>query len=324
MTSLDMTLQTRLDRFVQLMEGLRECRPRPEAQTAGFCAAALVHADMTVDAAIAATRTVHDDLAEGLGWRRTPNGAMRWLYAAMFAAQGVPASAFLTLKDRIKAQAREQGVRGIYEDGSRAALVLAMHPDGGDAHVDSFLALRDGLRPPWWRGNAAITDTFAAAHALGSMTSPDQVAEARERAIAVFAEDRQARSWKRDGARLTVLRGDSATSVLARFRDIETARRADRFLRGRSSRQLSMEWAAAGRSASDIAAISALTEALPRRLSATGYARARLAHMIAFGAESGDPAESATALAAVIAAQAAAMAAIIAASTAATSTATSS
>lgn len=317
-------MQARLDRFVQLTEALRAGKPKPEYQTAGFCASALVNEDIPVPEAVARVRENHAALGDALGWTRAPSGAMRWLYASMFASRDVPASHFLGLYARVQEQAKAGRYGSLYHRGSRAALILAMDPSSGDREVARFLELKKALSPPWWRANAAVTETFAAAHVLSGDMTADQITQARDRAISVFAMDRRARSWKRDGARLVVLRGDSPEAVLGRFNAIEDARREDRFLRHRSSRQLSMEWAAAGRNGSDVALISGLTQAMPRRLSASGYARARLAHMIGFGTEGGDPAESATALAAVIAAQAAAMAAIVAASTAATTSAATS
>jgi hypothetical protein len=309
-----------LDRFFELTDALRAGRPRPDRQAAAFTAVGLVHAAGDVDDLVAATRTAHDAILAGRGRMRAPSGSMRWIHAAMLAAAGVDTAHYLRVVEALQRLEKTAKAGSLYSGGTRAALVLGLAPDTDQGVAQRFFDLKRGLRPPWWRSNSAITDTFAAAHALAGATST-QVQAARERAIAVFGADKRARDFKRDGARLTVLRQDAPEAVLARFNGIEDARREDRFLRARSSRGLAMEWAASGQSASDLPVLSETIRALPRAVSSAGHARARLAHMIAFGDTSDNPAESATAMAAVIAAQAAAMAAIMAATTVTTTTA---
>jgi hypothetical protein len=306
-----------LDHFLTLNEALREGRPRPDRQTAAFTAVGLVHGEGSVTERVERTRAAHEALLAARGRMRAPTGAMRWIHAAMLASRNVDPARYVALVEALREQEKTAKAGGLYAGGTRAALVLSMADDVPADVVGRFFDLKRGLKPPWWRSNSAITDTFAAAHALTGGVAA-QVAAARERAIAVFATDKRARAYKRDGARVTVLHGDAPEAVLARFNALEDARRSDRFLRGRTTRGLAMEWAAGGLTPHDFPALVETMQALPRGLESAGYARARLAHMINFGTENGHPAESAAAMAAVLAAQAAMIAAIVASTSAAT------
>ena len=314
-------MDSALDRFNQLAEGLRESAPRPDRQAAAFAAVVLVHAKGEDAALIAATRSRHEGLKAALGGFQAPNGAMRWVYAAMLAAHQVELDHFLGAREALR-QARAISKTGmLHAGGSRAALILSLG-EAAPGMVDAFYAMKRAVRPPWWRSDDAVTDTFAAAHVLGG-TRPEAVVEARRHAEAVFGADRRASGHRRDGARQCVLLEQTPEMVLARFNALEDARRADRFLRGRSDRSLTMEWAVAGRSPADLPVISELVRAMPRHLTSVGYCRTRLAGLIAFDDHGQNPAGSALAAAAIIAAQAA-MIAAIAASTVATTAAAGS
>lgn len=310
-----------LDRFNRLADDLRDAKPRPDRQAAAFAAVALVHADGEDGELIAATRSRHEALKTALGGFQAPNGAMRWVYAAMLAAHQVDVRHFLGAREALR-QARQDSKTGtLHAGGSRAALILSLG-DAAPGIVDAFYAMKRAVRPPWWRSDVAITDTFAAAHVLAG-SRPEEIVDARSHAEAVLGGDRRARDYRRDGARQCVLLQQAPEIVLARFNALEDARRADRFLRGRSDRSLAMDWAASGRTPADLIALSRIAKAMPKHLGSVGYCRTRLAALIAFGDEARNPAGSASALAAVIAAQAAMIAAITAGSTAATAASTS-
>lgn len=313
--------QQSLDRFFALSEGLRDSAPRPDRQSAAFAAVALVHADGGVGPLIAATKARYEALKSGLGHFHAPSGAMRWVYAAMLAAHAVEISHFLGARNALREERAASKTGGLHAGGSRAALILSLG-DAGPQTVQGFFAMKRALRPPWWRSDDAITDTFAAAHVL-SGARPDAVRAMRDHAELVLGADRRARGYRREGARQCVLLEQAPEMVLARFNALEDARRADRYLRGRSDRSMSMEWAAAGRSPADLTEISQFVRAMPNHLTSIGYCRTRLASLIAFNDHDKDPARSASALAAVIAAQAAMIAAITASTVAATSAASS-
>ncbi|WP_417477405.1 hypothetical protein [Maricaulis sp.] len=314
-------MDTPLDRFTQLADSLRDTKPRPDQQAAAFAAVALVHARHPDTALVAATRSHHESLKSALGGFRAPNGSMRWVYAAMLAAHGVDTEHFLGARDALRQACAASKTGRLHAGGSRAALILCLG-EAGPGVVDAFYTMKRAVRPPWWRSDDSVTDTFAAAHVLAG-SRPEAVVEARAHAEAVFGADQRARGHRRDGARQCVLLGQAPEIVLSQFNALEDARRADRFLRGRSDRSMTMEWAVAGRTPVDLVQISNLTSALPKQLTSVGFGRTRLASLIAFDDQARNPAGSASALAAVIAAQAAMIAAISASTIAATSAASS-
>jgi hypothetical protein len=315
-------MTSKLARFNTLIERLRNESPRPDRQSAAFAAVALVHCDGDEAILAASTRTAHQALKEALGGFQAPDGAMRWVYAAMLVANNVEVSHFIAVREALREAKNASKTGSLHAGGSRAALILAMAEDGADISqmVARFFAVKSAVKPPWWRSNVAVTDTFAAAHALTGSTS-DQIVTGRARAEAVYASDRRAKHYKRDGARQTVLLEGSPEMVLSRFTALEEARRAHKFLRARSSTAMTMDWANQGRTPEDIAVIGDMVQQMPRALDSTGQARARLATLIAFDDVANNPAGSASALAAVIAAQAAAMAAIMAATVTTTTSA---
>ncbi|WP_417498078.1 hypothetical protein [Maricaulis sp.] len=306
-----------LARFIRLSDALREGRPRPDRQAAAFTAAALVHAEGQEAELVAACQARHDALETALGGFRAPNGSMRWVYAAMLAAHNVAVDNFLGARDALRQARAASNTGSLHAGGSRAALILSFG-DATPQAVDAFFEMKRTLRPPWWRANTAITDTFAAAHVLAG-SHPAAVLAARAHAEAVFGADRQARGHRRDGARQCVLLEQSPEQMLVRFHQLEEARRAEPGLRGRSDRAMAMDWAAAGRTPADLAEIARVMAAMPKASTSVGHGRTRLAALIAFNDHERDPARSANALAAVIAAQAAMIAAASAATIAATS-----
>lgn len=309
-----------LTRFKSLRTTSKQESPKPDSDTRPFVAAALLDSDQDDADLIALTQANFAQLKDGVGWNQAPNGGMRWIYAAMITARAAEVSEFLATREALRDAVKASGTGSLHAGGARAALVLSLSPEGGVSRVPAFFEMKRALRPPWWRSDVAITDTFAAAHALTDARS-EEVRAARDRARDVFSTDRQAKGHRNEGARLTVLREDSADAVLARFQALEAARKADRYLRGRTDRTLAMEWAASGRSASDLPKIAEVLNDLPKGITSMGYAQARLAQMIAFPNDGGDPIEGATALAAVVAAQAAMMTVIIASTVAVTSSA---
>ena len=307
-------MTSKLARFNTLIECLRAESPRPDRASAAFVAVALVHANGDELTLAKSTRSAHQALKEALGGLQAPDGAMRWVYAAMLVSQRVEVTHFLAVREALRQAKSASKTGSLHAGGSRAALILSMaNKDVSISQiVGRFFTVKSAVKPPWWRANVAVTDTFAAAHALTDL-SPDQVAAGRARAEAVYGEDRRAKHYKRDGARQTVLLEASPEMVLSRFTTLEGARRADKFLRARSTTAMAMDWANQGRTVHDIAVIGDMVRQMPRSLDSTGQARARLATLIAFDDVTNNPAGSASALAAVIAAQAAAMAAIMAA-----------
>lgn len=311
-----------LARFNALSEALRADSPKPDKMGAAFTALALLRAEQDDAALVAQTRRNRETLNGALGGGRSPTGSLRWVYAAVLAAQQVDPARFLRLRDTLRETRKQVKSPGLYAGGSRAALVLCLAEANDTGAVRRFFDLKKGLSPPWWRSNSAVTDTYAAAHAA-TQTPLDTVQADRARAEAVFGADRLARHYRRDAAKLCVLLEQDPEEVLQRFHALETGRREIRALRSRSERSLAMSWAVEGLTAEELPALAAMVEALPRHLSSTGYARARIAAQILTADRPGQPVETVAALTAVIAAQTAAMAAIIAASTVTTTTATS-
>ena len=302
-------MKTPLDRYFQLTDALRDGKPRPDRQAAAFAAVALVHSKGEIAALATETKANYEALKLALGSFRAPEGSMRWVYAAMLTAHQVDVAHFIHLREQLRAQNKASKTGSLANGGARAALVLSLGETDANS-IPAFYQMKRALRPPWWRSNVAITDTYAAAHVLAE-TDPQAVIADRLRTEAILGADKRARHYKRDGARHAVLLGDVGEAVLARFNALEDARREDRFLRGRSDRSMSMEWAASGRSAMDLVKIAQIAQALPKNLESAGYMRVRLATMIGFEAQGDDPVRSASALAAVVAAQAAMIAAVM-------------
>ena len=311
-----------LARFNALSEALRVESPKPDKMGAAFTALALLRAEGEDAALIAQTKRNRAAFNDALGGGRSPTGSLRWVYAAVLAAQQVDPARFLRLRDTLRETRKQVKSPGLYAGGSRAALVLCLADANDTGAVRRFFELKTGLTPPWWRSNSMVTDTYAAAHAA-TQTPLAKVQADRARAEEVFKADRIARNYRRDAAKLCVLLDREPNAVLARFQALETARRESRTLRSRSDRGLAMSWAVEGLTVEELPALEAIIEALPRHLSSTGFARARIAGQILTADRPGEPVETVAALTAVIAAQTAAMAAIIAASTVATTTATS-
>ncbi|MGP1275903.1 MAG: hypothetical protein ACQRW7_10845 [Caulobacterales bacterium] len=293
----------------------------PDSTAAWFSAYALALSDG--DPASLAGQLVggHDALKSALGSWHAPSGSLRWLYAALLVGNGRATAEFVRLRDALKAGEKQANAGKLYAGGSRVALVLAL-ADAGSAHaVRRFFAIRSAIRPPWWRANPAITDQFAASHAAQD-DAPETVVRAREAAMAVFAAEKATRGLKREGARLCALYGQEAASVRDRYLALREGVRAYKALRHAGNRHIFIEWAAHGVTPGDLAEIDANMAELGK-VTQTGSARLRLAHLVWLGARGEGGLGSVSAMAAVIAAQTAAIIAVTTAATAAT-TSTSS
>lgn len=315
-----------LDRLLAIEEALRAGRPRPDRTGARFAASALLAGSRTPQDAGEATQSSYAALKSRLsggGWfsSSAPTGTLRWIYAAILAANEVPAERFLDTRAQLREQAKREHGSGLHAGGARAALVLSVSGEQSSYTLRRFFDLKRALTPPWWRRNGAVTDTFAAGHASRD-DAPETVTRKRDAAIAVFSGDRLAKGHKREGARLCALLDRDPREVLARFTALEAARRENGYLKHRSDRSMTMEWATQGLETGDLAAIEAIMRALPRHMTSAGYAKARLAHLVHTEGGAGLPLGSVSALSAVLAAQAAMIAAITASSAATTSAAT--
>ncbi|WP_295696128.1 hypothetical protein [uncultured Maricaulis sp.] len=320
--------ETALNRYVAFHEALGRARPRPDGDSRPFAASALVRSPRGEAARdsrslVQRTRENFRTLKEESGGWRAPSGAVRWIYAAMMAAQSIDMNRYFALRDALKAGRKASGTGTLYAGGSRAALVLSLSDESIDTLIPRFFAIKAAIKPPWWRRDVSITDMFSAAHAAEG-ASPADVAARREQAEAIFAADRVLRGHKREGARLCALMGTSPHQVIAGFADLRDAVRADRKLRSDHDKSMLVAWACEGLTAADIPALAEIREALPRQCRGAGHARTRLAHQVLVADRPAPPGSSISALTAVIAAQAAMMAAVIAASSAATTTAATS
>ena len=317
-----------LTRFFLIEEALRAGRPRPDSTGTRFAAAALLPSSRTATQCNEATRSRYEALTSGLsggGWfsSSAPSGNLRWVYAAILAANDIPAERFLDARGQLREQAKREAGPRLHAGGARAALVLSISGELSSYTMRRFFELKRALDPPWWRRNDAVTDTFAAGHAARD-DAPESVKRARDASIAVFADNKHARSHKREGARLSALLDRDPHKVLACFDTLETARRTSAYLKHRSDRSLTMEWAVQGMTREDLAAIKDIMQALPRHMTSAGHAKARLAYLVHTTGGADLPLGSVNALSAVLAAQAAMIAAITASTTAATSAAVTS
>ncbi|MGX6648611.1 hypothetical protein ACWCOP_11795 [Maricaulaceae bacterium MS644] len=317
-----MTFNGKLERLQALHEALREGRPRPDSTAGWFSASALLPADGTPETLAADTRAHHDALKDRLGRSAAPTGSLRWAYAAIQIRNGVAADRFAALRDGLRDVRKSSRTGALHAGGSRAALVLTAGDLDPAEAVRRFFALKQALNPPWWRRDASVTDTFCAAHAVRG-DDPRSVFQVRNRAEAVFKEDRNARGHKRTGARACALHEAEPRTVLKRFLALDAMRRHERTLRHRVSRGMLMDWAAEGLEESDLGVISQILDTLPRRCAATGEGRARLAYLVHTSDRQNLTAGAVTALAAIIAAQTAAIVAATTAATVATTSATS-
>lgn len=302
----------KLELYHDLVTGLRSGKPRPDKQTASFCAASLIANEAPTEELTTAIIQTHNQIRHALGRSRAPNGGVRWLYASLLTDNNIHPDVFLNAREALRSARKSGQIRSLYAGGSRAALVLSVSSEPDPAMVERFAEFKSALTPPWWRRNDAITDTFAAAHA-----STDQTVQAvlamREAALEVFQAHRLTRGYKREGARQCALLDQPPASVLERFLTLEDARRANRFLKHRSDRSLTMQWAVEGLTPADLEQISDIIRALKSGPSGAGHLRTRLAHLIHTDGGRSTPAGSLSAFSAVLAAQAAVVATTVAA-----------
>lgn len=315
---LDLTVDEKIGFLTELQQALRARRPRPDAIPAWFTASALLGAEGGADARVDACAATHAALGDAIGRHHAPSGSLRWIYAGLMTARQVPVERFAAAREALRAARKASKTGPLHAGGSRAALVLCLASEN-DTPVERFYDMKRALRPPWWRADPAITDSFAAFHAARG-DDPRLVRQARERARSVFKSDRRARNHKHEGARLCALMAVEPRSVLRRFQALQAAKADYKTIRWRASRSMIMEWAAQGLEPGDLAAIAQIRERLPKSVSTTASARTRLAHLIHIEDRELPEGGELSAMAAVIAAQ---TAMIVAATSAATIAATS-
>ena len=312
-----------LARFNEIFETLRARRGRPALLQSAFCAATLMPTE-DAQGAVEAMAAERDAINDAISGFRAPSGSLRWVYAAILSSRNASARTLVSTIHALKAARKARRGHGLYAGGARAALVLTACGQTDSMTIRRFLELKDGLTPPWWRRNSAITDTFAAGHAVAGDSLHDVQAR-RARVEETLRSDRQAKRHARDGARTAVLLGHDGDAVLERFHALEQGRRADRYVRSRSNQSMAMDWAALGFTLDDGAAMSEIAHGLPRGVGSTGYARMRLAQLIVAAGKpelaQANVASAAAAVSAVIAAQTAVIVAATTATTAATTSA---
>lgn len=310
-----------LARLEALYEAFREGRPRPEKLAAWLSAACLLTLDEAPEALVEQARDRHEELKAELGWR-SPTGALRWLYAAMLTQNNIPVERFLAARGALRAQVSWMDRANLHAGGSRAALMLCIGSKE-DTLIERFLEMRDALQPPWWRSNAAITDTYAALHAARG-DDPADILATRTSAEAIFSDHPRARGHKRDGGKVCALLKVDPSAAMARFEAFDAARQTHKALCRYGFRQRFVYWAVQGLSVDDALEIDSLRDALPRSVPSTADARTAVAHLVHTAGRAGLENDALSAMDAVIAAQTAMMVSVIAASTAVSSASASS
>ena len=322
---MDPDLKDRLERVDALQAALRDGRPRPDKMAAWYCASALLDAGGAPEDVAVNVRGEREAIVEQIGKSRAPTGEMRWAYAAVLVARGVGAASLVAHRDAIretwKSSDAYKKTGRPHAGGARAALVLSACGLDPDAGARAFFDMKVRLNPPCWRRDPGVTDLYCAAHAAKG-DDPRIVAQARERAVAVFSEDGRAKGHKHAGAKACALFEAEPRTVLRRFHALDDKRKEIKGLRHRVTRDMAMEWAAQGLEPADMDAIAALMEALPKALRGVSTGRSRMAHLLLTHGRDGAEFGEISALAAVIAAQTAAVVAVMAATTATTTAAT--
>lgn len=315
--------EPRILRLVALQAALRDQRPRPDNPASWFVAGALLPLDLDGEASVERLHQVYERLNHVLGKCAAPNGSMRWLYAAIFASQGLDTERFFALRSALRDQRKASRTGSLHAGGGRAALLLSVSDKPADDLAEAFFAMKAALNPAILRRNPAITDTFCAVHVLKD-DAPEAVIEARLAAMSVLADDRTARSYKRTGAKTIAAHQTEAGAVLAAFTELDQERHRSEGLKRALSRKMAMEWAGQGLNLSDGEAIGQIKLALPKTCGLSNPDKLRLAYVI-YQADNPNLIEgSVNALASLIATQNAALvASMSAASTAATVTTTS-
>jgi len=310
-----------LARLEALYEAFREGRPRPEKLAAWLSAACLLTHEDAPDALAAQVREAHEEIKAAIRWN-SPTGALRWLYAAMLTQNDSPVERFLAARNALRAQTTWMDRANLHAGGARAALMLCVGSKE-DTPIERFLEMREALSPPWWRANAAITDTYAAIHAARG-DDPAEVLALREAAEAVFRANSRSRGHTRDGGKMCALMKVDPHEAMARFEAFDAARQTHKALRRHGFRQRFVYWAIQGLGVEDALEIDALRQALPRSVPSTADARTAVAHLVHTAGRAGLQDGALSAMDAVIAAQTAMMVSVIAASTAVTSASSAS
>ena len=310
-----------LGRLEALFEALRAARPRPEKLAAWLSASTLLTFEEQAEALAKTVGETYAQLRAELGWR-SPTGVLRWLYAAMLIQSDVPVERFLAARAAVRGGASGYKRMSLHAGGARAALMLCIGSKD-DTPVERFFEMRDALAPPWWRANAAVTDTYAAIHAARG-DDPSEVLARRTAAEEVFHSHPRARGHRRDGAKLCALLGVDPSEALVRFKALDAARQTHKPLRRYAFRQSYLLWAVQGLTVEDALAINEVREALPRSVSSTGGARTALAHLVHTAGRNGAQDGALSAMDAVIAAQTAMMVSVIAATSVVATTSASS
>ena len=310
-----------LARLDALYEAFREGRPRPDKLASWLSAACLLASDDAPDTLVRQVRGRHAELKSELGWR-SPTDALRWLYAAMLTQNNIPVERFLAARGAVRAKLSWMDRANLHAGGSRAALMLCIGSKD-DTPIERFLEMRAALLPPWWRSNAAITDTYAALHAARG-DDPADILATRTAAEAIFSGHPRARGHKRDGGKMCALLKVDPGAAMARFEAFDAARQTHKALRRYGFRQRFVYWAVQGLSVDDALEIDSLRDALPRSVPSTADARTAVAHLVHTAGRAGLENDALSAMDAVIAAQTAMMVSVIAASTAVSSASASS
>lgn len=304
-----------LSQLTEAHEAVTSVSGGPRGAAAWLTAYALIPAASAGPADTASLQAVHQDLRNALGSMRAPTGDLRWIYAALLASHGKSPDAFLKLRDALRTDEKASGTGKLYGGGARAALVLTLAGADSASAVRRFYAIKQAIRPPWWRANPAITDLFAASLAARE-DSAETVRREREAAFAIFESNRHTRGLKREGARLCALYQQPASEVLDRYLALREAVRSHKTIRYSGHRHIYIEWAAQGVTPDDLLTIEANMAELGK-VPQTGSVRLRLAQLV-WLSERGDGSLGAvSAMTAVIAAQTAAIIAVTTASSAA-------
>ncbi|MGY6628192.1 MAG: hypothetical protein ACXIVL_06715 [Oceanicaulis sp.] len=303
-----------LERLEQVFDAVSKMSRGPRGPGAWFAAYALTPPAGAAPADTAAMLAVHQELKSALGGMREPVGELRWIYAALLTRYGKTAGSFLKLRGALKTGEKSGGAGKLYAGGARAALTLTLADTGDAQTVRRFFAIRQAIRPPWWRSDPAMTDLFAASHAARG-DSPESVSRDRQAALAVFESERATRGLKHEGARLCALYDQPAGEVRDRYLALLGMIRGNRKLRRSGDRHIWIEWAAQGVTPADLPVIERHLDALGK-VTHMGFARLRLAQLVWLSERNDGALGAVPAMAAVITAQVAAIIAVTAATTA--------
>jgi len=317
-----MNIVEKMDRLEALYEQLRDRKPRPDKLGAWFSASALLTAEGEIEALVDQLVASHEEIRSTIGRGASPTGVLRWIYAGLLTAHQVPVERFAAARSALRASVRGTKTGSMYAGGSRAALILCLSTET-DTPVERFFEMKKALRPPWWRADSSVTDTYAAAHA-GRGDEPFLVKRKRDQAEQVFSEFAPARGARRDGAKLACLLGAEPRTVLRQFEALEAARKSNKILRRNVQRSALMTWAVQGLDVDDALAIAELSKSMPKSVQSMGEARTALAHLVYTSGRPGLYGEELAAMSAIIAAQTAVLVSVTAASSVVvTTTATS-